>query len=281
MQVEQALQHAAHKLQEITHIPFLEAEVILAHVLETNRASLIAHDDRVLTLLEEQHFNNMVGRRLAGTPIPYITNQKDFYGRTFMVDEHVLVPRSETEMIIDIVKELATPTDSILDIGTGSGCIAITLKKELPESTVTAIDIDEEALQIAFDNAEMHQAEINFAAGDLFLPVKEKRFDIIVTNPPYVDPETVDLESPESIGLTFEPQHALFSKGTPLGTVKAIIKDTPQHLTEFGALIIEIGHNQGKETKAFAQEIFPEHSIEIRKDLHGHDRFAIITATSS
>ncbi len=184
----------------------LDTLLLLEYVLQTSRATLLAHPEIDLPATTLTKLNALRTQRLDGVPIAYILNKKEFYGRDYLVNEHVLIPRPETEHMIDQVKALGFEAPRILDMGTGSGCIAITLALEIPHSKITACDISEEALTIAKHNAKALGARATFKYSDLFSALTGKRFDIICANLPYVPEGLVT-----STEITKEPRLALFS----------------------------------------------------------------------
>lgn len=184
----------------------LDALILLEYVLHTSRATLLAHPETPLPATTLVKLNVARAQRLDGIPIAYILHKKEFYGREYIVNEHVLIPRPDTEDMIDMVKAIGFDAPRILDIGTGSGCIAISLSLEIPHSRVTATDVSDEALKIAKLNAKSLGAQITFKLTDLFAGLNGKKFDIVCANLPYVPDELIT--SPE---ITKEPALALFS----------------------------------------------------------------------
>lgn len=215
-----------------TAISRLDAELILANSLGKDRVFLHAHPEFELSDDVIKRADADCARRKKHEPLAYILGYKDFYGRKFMVTSDVLIPRPETEAIINLAKELKP--QKILDVGTGSGCIAVTLKLELPDSDVVALDISPKALKIAEQNAVTLGAKITFRESDLLEKVQSK-YDLIIANLPYVD-EKWDWLSPE---LAFEPEQALFAKDSGLYDIKCLISQVEQHLTTNGAVILE------------------------------------------
>lgn len=184
----------------------LDTLVLLEHVLGTPRVTLLSHPETDLPATTLVRLNAARAERLAGIPVAYIQNKKEFYGRDFIVSEQVLIPRPETESIIEIAKSLKLESPKILDVGTGSGCIAITLSLEIPSSNITASDVSDEALIIARQNAKVLGAQVVFKKADLLKNIGTRYFDIICANLPYV-PEGL-ITSKE---ITKEPALALFS----------------------------------------------------------------------
>ena len=243
MNVSSWLKRAA--TSQISH---LDAELILAHALNKERIFLHAHPDYELTESEQKKAEDYLKRRQNHEPVAYILGSKEFYGREFAVTPDTLIPRPETEAIIDLVKELSLEKPKILDVGTGSGCIAITLKLELPESDVIAVDISEKALAVAEKNANNMHANLEFKKSDLLKNVDEK-FDIIVANLPYVD-KNWDWLSPE---LDFEPETALYSEDFGLKDIKNLILESNTKLAEQGKLILESDISQHEAIESFVK----------------------------
>ena len=227
----------------------LDAELILAHVMGKPREWVLAHgefelNDEILKQVQEN-----IKRRTNREPLAYILGFKEFYGRKFIVTPDVLIPRPETEVIVDVVKNLvATKAPHILDIGTGSGAIAITLKLELPKAEITATDISDSALLIANKNRQQLDADVRFIKSDLLDNVSGK-FDIITANLPYVDRGWST--SPET---AHEPEIALFADDNGLMLVKKLIKNAPDILHNGGYLVLEIDSRQIESVKKFATQ---------------------------
>lgn len=207
MTIQEWLDDATAKLesQKISSAR-LDSLVLLEYVLVTPRVTLLSHPETDLPATTLVKLNNALSLRLDGIPIAYITNKKEFYGREFLVNEHVLIPRPETESIIELVKNLRLEAPAIVDIGTGSGCIAITLALEIPDSSLIATDISSEALTVAKQNAKHLGAQVTFKQSDLFTGITGRSFDVVCANLPYVPEELIT--SPE---ITKEPGLALFS----------------------------------------------------------------------
>jgi release factor glutamine methyltransferase len=229
----------------------LDAQVLLERALKQNKAWLLAHgedriDDEKLPLLQEQ-----ARRRAARQPLAYILGRQEFYGRTFVVTPAVLIPRPETETIIDELKKLPLPDGArVLDVGTGSGAIAITAELELPHLRTEACDISPEALGVATQNAERLGAHVHFFASDL-LARAEHTYDTIIANLPYVADDWE--RSPET---NFEPRMALFAEDTGLALIKKLLEQTPAYLTKNGYLILEADPRQFARIKKAAAASF-------------------------
>ncbi|WP_404356660.1 peptide chain release factor N(5)-glutamine methyltransferase [Cytobacillus firmus] len=253
-------------------------ELLLQHFMKMSRASFLAN------LREELHpevlaeFQRAVQAHAAGQPVQYIIGSEEFYGRTFQVNEDVLIPRPETEELVynalqKISKLFGTATGlEMADIGTGSGAIAVTMKLERPELTVTATDIYGPTLELAQKNAEQNGAEIEFFQGDLLQPLisKGKKFDIILSNPPYI-PEK-DIEWMSDVVTKHEPHRALFAGEEGLDLYKRFMAELPAVIKDRALIGFEVGAGQSAAVSALLQKTFPQANIETIYDINGKDR---------
>lgn len=240
--VKAALAAAGNKL------PASEARLLLGHVMARPTVWLIAHDDEVLDEDVLLRFASLAARRKGGEPVAYLVGYREFYGREFAVSSEVLIPRPETEMLIDLALAkkvgagtMATGATRILDLGTGSGCIAITLALEMPSARVSAVDASDAALLVARKNAEQLGASLRLLQSDWFDGLADERFDLIVANPPYVaeaDPHLVAGD------LRHEPHMALASGADGLDAIRHIVAAAPQHLAAGGQFWLEHGYDQ-------------------------------------
>lgn len=218
------------KLKGISSTPALDTNLLLLDVLGQKESSwLLAHADEELTPAELTDFEEKIKRRLAGEPIAYILGEWEFFDRPFFVNSSVLVPRPETEELVEkSLKYLADRPATVVDLGTGSGVVAITLALENPQLKVIAVDISEDALAVAKKNAERHKvsSNIDFVQGNFMEPIVNTKVDLVVSNPPYVPTKELEnaKKSIETIGLTFEPQIALDGGETGLDYVEKIEK---------------------------------------------------------
>lgn len=258
-------------LQEASaNIGRFEACILLAHVIGKNREFLIAHDDEILSEESALRFEMLVSLRLAGTPVPYITGRQEFFGRWFTVNEHVLIPRPDTEVLVEQALLVAGPAPRILDLGTGSGCIAATLALELPGSKVHATDCSSEALAVARANAEALGAKIEFFEGSWWeaLPNSDL-YDLIVSNPPYIRPDDEHLPA-----LSFEPESALVDPDEGLGALRTIAEGAMERLAPGGWLLVEHGYDQGADARTlFSASGFA--AVHTKKDYGGNDRVTL------
>ena len=221
----------------------LDAELILAFAGNYSREFLRAHDEEELKTATHQLADDLCAKRADHEPLAYLTHHKEFYGRDFYVDENVLIPRPESEQIIEIVRELTArqPKSRILDVGTGSGILAITTKLELPAANVTALDISAPALKIARRNAAKLHANVDFIQSDLLQNVSGK-FNIIMANLPYVSPAWhAEIASPE---LRAEPKIALYADDDGNALNKKLVHDAPDKMRAGGYLIMEMDPEQ-------------------------------------
>lgn len=232
----------------------LDSELILARAIGQDRVFLYAHPDYELNAREEADADSMLKRRQNHEALAYILGKKEFYTREFAVSPDVLIPRPESEDIINLAKEIAPKPLKILDVGTGSGCLAVTLKLEIPEVEVLALDISPEALEIARQNAKNLNADVKFRQSDLCSALKnDEKFDLIVANLPYVD-ENWEWLSPE---LQYEPELALYARDGGLELIKRLIQQVPKHLSEQGKLILESDLLQHNELKRYTKQMAP------------------------
>lgn len=216
-----------------------------------------------------------IKRLEQGEPVQYIVGNVNFYGNIFKVNKNVLIPRFETEELIEkTIKRITNKSDKlrIVDLGTGSGCIAITLKKELSNSIVDAVDISDKALKVAKDNAKSNNVEINFYQGNMLDPLTNK-YDIIISNPPYIDRDEPIMD----IVKNNEPELALYADNNGLYYYEYILKNAINYLNDNYIISFEIGYKQGQKLIELSNKYLPNSKIIIEKDLSGKDRFAFIT----
>jgi len=220
----------------------VDAHVLVAHLLGVDRSYLIANPMRVLTETEDARIDMLVAQRAIGHPVAHLLEQREFYGRMFAINPDVLIPRPETEVLVEKALTLLAPRSSLLDLGTGSGAIAVTLACERPDLAVTATDSSEAALDTARQNARALGAAVEFLAGSWFEPVGDRRFGMIVSNPPYVAARDPHLGRGD---LRFEPKHALTDGSEDgLASIRAIVSVAAAHLGPGGWLLVEHGYDQ-------------------------------------
>lgn len=252
----------------VQDISRLDKRVLLSRITGFSSAQLISRDDYELTDVQLQKYNAWCARVLAGEPLAYILGQKEFYSREFKVTPDTLIPRPETELLVDKILELAPQQASIVDLGTGSGCIAISTKLERPDLVVLAVDKFAAALAVARENADNLAAQVEFVQSDWFASLNCK-FDIIASNPPYIE-----VNDPHLQNLQFEPQTALSDFADGLSCIRAIAAGASEFLNLNGWLIVEHGYNQA----LMVQEIFRSAglaSIVTLQDYAGVDRITL------
>lgn len=252
--------------------PRLDAEILLAHVLNCRRLDLYVDSQRILPLEMIFRFNELINRRLNGIPVAYLTGTKDFFGLSFAVNENVLIPRPETEILAEFVGEfLRTRGETFFaDLGTGSGAICVSILKFVKNSRAVAVDVSKNALEVAKFNAQKFHVDdrAEFFCGDLFEPLEGKIFDAIVSNPPYIP--TNDLKTLQT-EVQSEPKLALYGGDDGLNFYRRIISDAPKFLRAGGLLAVEIGINQAQAVKnLFFRAGFVD--VEILNDLAGIER---------
>ncbi|MBI4211516.1 MAG: peptide chain release factor N(5)-glutamine methyltransferase [Deltaproteobacteria bacterium] len=265
-----ALTHGVCTLHEaLVNTAQLDAELLLAHVLKMSRAELYIQN-RSLSSEERQKFEILIERRKKREPLAYIIGTKEFWSIPIRVTPAVLIPRPETEHVVEEVLKLCPAEASMLDLCTGSGCIPAALAKELPKATLTITDISPEALKIARENLCFAHERITFYHGDLFsaLPVAQK-FDLITANPPYGRSDEFKTFAPE---ISFEPHSAIDGGNDGLDFIRRIIHDAPHFLKPGGWLIMEIGDGQSATLLAETSEHKAYQHISVVRDLAGIER---------
>jgi len=246
MILKQVLQQGEARLRMGAHPASArrDTELLLRHILQHDRATLLAHSNDGLAVADVISFLGLIERRLTGEPIQHILGETEFYGLPFRVTRDVLIPRPETEHLVEKVLDLVGrfPQPRLVDIGTGSGAIAVALAHKLPQASVTAIDISPAALAIAEENAKRNAVAVRFLCGDLLAPVAAERFEIVVSNPPYVP--AVDRDSLAVEVREYEPGLALFAGDDGLDIYRRLIPDAFAVLVPGGFVALEIGFGQ-------------------------------------
>jgi len=226
----------------------LDARLLLQYATGCSHADLLARPETPVFGPAAEQFMAWVARRAAGEPLAYLVGEAEFRGRVFQVSPAVLIPRPETEVLIDLALEkmrsLTAP--KVLDLGTGSGIVAISLALECPSASLAALDLSSEALAVAANNAGRLGARVEFRCSDWFAALAEGQFDLIVSNPPYVADGDPHLARD---GLPFEPQMALTDGADGLGCIRSIVNGAPAHLKAGGWLLFEHGYDQGEASR--------------------------------
>ncbi len=273
--------------------PRLDAEVLLAHILGQDRTWLFMVPHHLLTGEQQHRFEELLSRREQREPVAYLIGHKEFFGLDFLVDRRVLIPRPETELLVETALQIyglqpvparvfptydskpsiQNPKPKIVDVGTGSGCIAIALAKHLPQASLLAIDASAEALQLARQNAIRHHVaeRITFLQGSLLEPLPYP-VDLIVSNPPYVSYTELGSAAVSPEVKLYEPALALAGGEDGLDVIRQLLLQARHKLNPGGSLLVEIGAGQGASVSQLARQNFPNAQIELKKDLAGLDR---------
>ena len=220
--------------------PRLASETLLCAVLGCERSFLYAHPEAALELDQVERFDDLVERRLSGEPTQYLTGVQDFFGLEFDVSPAVFIPRPETELLVEEVIENAPQGAQIIDIGTGAGCIAVAISANRPDACVFAVERSPAALEMARRNARLHAPHVRFANGSLLAPFREGRFELVVSNPPYVAKSTSPTLQKE---VGFEPDLALFGGDDGLAVYERLIPQAHAALKPGGELVLELGYD--------------------------------------
>ncbi len=246
-----------------------DLELLLSSLFEKDRSWLIAHGDQVLSVDQLKTLSEQVEKLLLGMPVAYLIGKKEFWSLELEVNEHTLIPRPETEQIIELALLLSPPPKNILDLGTGTGAIALALAKEFPQAHIMASDCFQETLAVAKKNAVFNDLNrVNFQESDWFSDITGS-FDLIVSNPPYIDPEDKHLND-----LVFEPRHALVADNQGMKDLLNIIHNAPRYLNPMGWLLLEHGYDQGsKVADALRQARF--RNVKTHQDLASRDRITV------
>lgn len=251
----------------------LEADLLTCHALGRERSWLYAHDNDRIDAASLARLEHLVAQRLEGRPIAQLCGQREFYGREFSIDERVLIPRPETELLIELALALELPERArVCDVGTGSGCIALTLAAERPQWRVAAIDQSADALAVATANrARLGLKHVELLRGDLLEPVIDRRFELVVSNPPYVAAADPHLERGD---LRFEPRAALAAGPDGLDIIRRLVSTGFDQLAHGGWLLLEHGHDQAAAVRTLLQAIgFTD--VTSRRDLAGIERVSL------
>jgi len=271
---DQILAWARETLAGASECEPLDAQLLLMHVLGVDRAALIAHPERPLTPEQSSAFRDLIERRAAGIPLPYLTGRRAFYDLDLIVTPEVLIPRPETEHLVEAALAWAGGRRGlrVVDVGTGSGAIAIALAKHLPEAHVWALDISAAALDVARQNAAHYGMleRIEFVPGDLLLPLlsRGQQADLIAANLPYISSDELDTLAV----ARHEPRLALDGGPDGLDLIRRLLDQAPRVLGAGGLLLLEIGAGQGEQVRALAEAAFPGAQVQITPDYAGHER---------
>ena len=278
MTVRDALNRAETRLlSEGVADPRMEAQVLLAHLLSVSRARLYADLLEPIPADAQDEYDQMVERRTVGEPTAYLTNHREFYGLDMHVDPRVLIPRPETELLVELALDRASVLERpiIAEVGVGSGAVAVSLARHLPTATIYATDLSTEALEVAAINCRAHGVEgrVRLLHGDLLVPVP-KAMDVIVSNPPYVNRH--DLSSLPIEIREHEPLMALDGGADGLDVIRRLLRQVRDRLKPGGTFLMEIGYDQAPRVRDLACSAFPESEVELMKDLAGIERVLVV-----
>lgn len=233
-------------LQTAMPLGALENRILLCHALGLTRVSLITQSERALTDDEAARLSALVARRMHGEPIAYIVGKREFFGLDFQVSQAVLIPRPDTELLVELALERMARKARVLDMGTGSGAIAVAIAHTRPDAIVTALDVSEAALDVARANAAANGASVRFLHSDWFAALGDDRFDLVVSNPPYIASGDRHLSEGD---LRFEPAGALTDHADGLAALRIIATGAPQYLESQGWLLMEHGYDQAAQVR--------------------------------
>lgn len=269
--IKTLLANAANTLSSHSDSPLLDAEVLLGFVLDKPRTYLRAWCDNTLTDQQQISFATLIKQRQQGIPIAYLTGTREFWSRDFTVTSDVLIPRPDTELLIELSLELIPKNLAVklIDLGTGSGIIAVTLAVERPNAQVIAVDASKAALNIAQHNAQQHQlTNIEFYQSNWFSHVPNEPFDLVISNPPYIAPDDEHLQQGD---VRFEPKSALIADNKGLSDIEIIADKARGYLKPAGHLLIEHGYNQAPQVQAIFNMLAYD-KVQSYRDLSGQPR---------
>jgi release factor glutamine methyltransferase len=273
LNIEQAIAAGVSALDACSDSPKLDTEVLLCHVLDKNRTYLFTWPDKLLTAQQEQDFNTLLNRRKKGEPVAHITRFREFWSLKFKVSPDTLIPRPDTETLVELALSKATKAiGTLLDLGTGTGAIALSLASELPNWHITACDFKAQAVALAKENQQRLSIDnADIIQSDWFASIDKHQFDLIVSNPPYIDADDPHLAQGD---VRFEPLSALVANNQGLADIEHIIDNSRFFLVDKGWLLIEHGYQQGVAVRTMFNQMGYKNT-ETCQDLAGNDRITL------
>lgn len=276
MNIQEAWAYGRSQLTQVSITPDLDARLLLEHVLQANHSFLIAHSDEILTDPQTKQYRQLIRRAKQKEPVPYLTGTAAFYGFDFQVSSAVLIPRPETEQLVELALSWAKLKErlQIVDVGTGSGCIAVSLSAHLPQALVSAVDVSAEALAVAQKNAAHYvPGRVQFYEGSLLEPIRF-RVDLIVANLPYIARHEWTLVDD---GVKwYEPTVALAGGSDGLDLISEMLQQSTSRLRSGGMILMEVGWQQGQAVERLARLHYPYADVVLIADYAGHDRIVSI-----
>lgn len=276
MNIQEAWAYGRSQLTQVSITPDLDARLLLEHVLQANHSFLIAHSDEILTDPQTKQYRQLIRRAKQKEPVPYLTGTAAFYGFDFQVSSAVLIPRPETEQLVELALSWAKLKErlQIVDVGTGSGCIAVSLSAHLSQALVSAVDVSAEALAVARKNAAHYVPDrVQFYEGSLLEPIRF-RVDLIVANLPYIARHEWTLVDD---GVKwYEPAVALAGGSDGLDLISEMLQQSTSRLRSGGAILMEVGWQQGQAVERLARLHYPYADVVLIADYAGHDRIVSI-----
>ena len=253
--------------------PRADAEILLAYALDTTRAGVVARARDALAPGVDAAFAALVARRAVREPVQYVVGEREFWSLPFAVDRRVLVPRPETELVVETALRVAPHARRVLDVGTGSGAIAAALARELPAARVWASDVDPDALAVARANLARHAPAVALVRGDLLAPFRDAALDLVVSNPPYVGEDELTALMPEV--RDHEPRVALVAGRDGLAAIATLVGEAPRVLAPGGRLVVEMGQGQAEAVRRLVERTRLYEQVEVVRDHAGIERVLV------